>query len=197
MTTTAAATALERKTGGNRAVEALRAQGIDTVFALPGVQLDPLFNAFHDAGDGLRVIESRHEQGVAYMAFGYAEATGRTGTFAVVPGPGMLNAAAALSTAFACRSPVLGLVGQVRSDRIGQPRGELHEIPDQSGILARLSRSNGLATAPDEVAPAIAAAGRALAKGDRPAVVELPPDVLAASCPEAPPVPGRSGPKAP
>ncbi len=77
-----------RMTGGAALVEMLRRHGIDTLFALPGVQNDALFVALYDAGEAIRVIHTRHEQAAAYMAFGYARATGKPGAFAVVPGPG-------------------------------------------------------------------------------------------------------------
>ena len=62
---------MAKLTGGQAVVKSLIANGIDTIFGLPGVQLDHLFNAFHDEGNSLRVINARHEQGTAYMAFGY------------------------------------------------------------------------------------------------------------------------------
>lgn len=168
-------------TGGDLVADALLSAGIDTVFALPGIQLDHLFNAFYPRRNALRIIHPRHEQGAAYMAFGYAEASGRIGTFAVVPGPGLLNAGAALSTAYACRSPVLGLIGQIRSDMIGAQRGELHELTDQSAIVEGLSRWNALVLTPSSAGSSVAMATDALTNGlARPAVVELPPDILAA-----------------
>ena len=66
--------------GGDAVVRSLLAYGISTVYALPGVQSDHLFNAFFDAGDAIRVVHTRHEQGAAYMALGAALATGRPGT---------------------------------------------------------------------------------------------------------------------
>src|SRR6185295_7507447 len=94
-------------TGGMAIVEALIANGVDTVFGLPGAQLYALFDALRQRGDRIRTVGARHEQACGYMAFGYARSTGRAGVFAVVPGPGVLNTAAALSTAFACCAPVL------------------------------------------------------------------------------------------
>src|SRR5215472_17180779 len=64
-------TAMTRMTGGKALVEMLRRHGAETIFALPGVQNDALFVAFYDAGEALRVIHTRHEQGAAYMAYGY------------------------------------------------------------------------------------------------------------------------------
>ena len=66
---------MARMTGGGALVEMLRRHQVDTIFALPGVQNDALFVAFYDAGEALRVIHTRHEQGAAYMAFGYARAS--------------------------------------------------------------------------------------------------------------------------
>jgi len=168
-------------TGGEAMVAALRAHGVTTLFGLPGVQLDGLFNALHGAQDWLRVVNARHEQGVAYMALGYAAATGRPGVFAVVPGPGLLNATAALSTAYTLHAPVLALVGQITSTAIGVGLGELHELPDQTGIVARLTRWNGVAMRQEEIFPLAAEAFAALAAGRGPAGLELPRDILARS----------------
>ena len=87
-------------TGAEAIIKSLRNNGVDTGFALPGGQLDCLFDAMYREGEGIRLIHSRHEQGCAYMAYGYARSTGKVGTFAVVPGPGLLNASAALCTAW-------------------------------------------------------------------------------------------------
>ena len=76
---------MTRMTGGGALVEMLCRHGIDTLFALPGVQNDALFVALYDAGERVRVIHPRHEQAAAYMAFGYARASGKVGAYAVVP----------------------------------------------------------------------------------------------------------------
>ena len=79
----------KKMTGGEAIVDALVRNGVDTAFGIPGLQLDPLFAALHDAQNRIRVIHTRHEQGAGYMALGYAQATGRVGTAIVVQGPGM------------------------------------------------------------------------------------------------------------
>ena len=81
-------------------VAALIAHGVETVYTLPGVHNDPLLDALFKAGERIGTIHTRHEQGAAYMALGAALATGRPQTYAVVPGPGLLNTAAALLTAY-------------------------------------------------------------------------------------------------
>ncbi len=123
-------------TGGAAIVEAARANGMTTLFGVPGVQTYPLFDALH--GTDVELIVPRHEQAAAYMAMGYAKSTGRTGVFTVVPGPGVLNAAAALCTAMGNCAPVVCLTGQVPSAFLGRGRGHLHELADQPATLRTL-----------------------------------------------------------
>src|SRR5260370_17128642 len=104
---------MTRMTGGRALVEMLRRNGVDTVFALPGMQNDALFVAFYDAGEELRVIHTRHEQGAAYMAYGYARSSGKVGAYAVVPRPGLLNTTAALSTASPTTPPPLSTTAHI------------------------------------------------------------------------------------
>jgi acetolactate synthase I/II/III large subunit len=171
---------MARMTGGGALVEMLRRHGVDTVFVLPGVQNDALFVAFYDAGEALRVIHTRHEQGAAYMAFGYARASGQVGAYAVVPGPGLLNTTAALATAYATNAPVLCISGQVASDLIGRGFGLLHEIPDQIGILQRLTKWAVRIEHPTQTGKLVNEAFRKLSDGrPRPVAIEIPPDVLA------------------
>lgn len=129
---------MPRMTGGEAIVDGLLRHGIDTVFGLPGVQVYGLFDAFARSANRLRLINARHEQSTAYMALGYACATGRPSAYAVVPGPGVLNTTAALATAWGVNAPVLCLTGQVPSPMIGRLRGSLHELPDQLATLRSL-----------------------------------------------------------
>ena len=98
--------------GAESLIQSLVAHGVDTVFGLPGVQIMPIFDALH-AHPELRVVVVRHEQAAAYMADGYARASGKPGVALVVPGPGALNAAGALGTAYSASSPVLLISGQI------------------------------------------------------------------------------------
>ena len=90
---------MARMTGGEALVDGLLRHGIDTIFGLPGVQLYGLFDALGRNANRIRLINARHEQTTAYMALGYAYATGKPAVFTVVPGPGVLNTTAALATA--------------------------------------------------------------------------------------------------
>jgi acetolactate synthase-1/2/3 large subunit len=169
-----------RMTGAAALVEMLRRHGVDTLFALPGVQNDALFVALYDAGDGIRVIHTRHEQAAAYMAYGYARASGKPGAFAVVPGPGLLNTTAALATAYATNTPILCISGQIPSDLIGRGFGLLHEIPDQLAILKGLTKWAARVGHPTETGKLVNDAFRQLSDGrPRPVALEMPLDIMA------------------
>jgi acetolactate synthase-1/2/3 large subunit len=182
---------MTRMTGGAALVEMLVRHRIDTLFALPGVQNDALFVALYDAGDVLKVIHTRHEQAAAYMALGYARASGKPGAFAVVPGPGLLNTTAALATAYATNAPVLCISGQIPSDLIGRGFGLLHEIPDQLGILERLTKWAARINHPSETGKLVNEAFRQLGDGrPRPVALEMPLDIMAMNAAVDLPVPG-------
>lgn len=171
---------MTQKTGGDLLAASLAAQGVDRIFGIPGVQLDALADALHGRSDQIDFICARNEQATTYMADGYARSSGRVGVAMVVPGPGVLNALAGLATAYASNSPVLLIAGQIDSAAIGQGLGALHEIPDQTGILERLTKWTGIARSADEVPTLVAEAFRQLRSGrPRPVAIEVPPDVLA------------------
>jgi acetolactate synthase-1/2/3 large subunit len=171
---------MARMTGGQALVKSLRNNGIDTIFGLPGVQMDATFNALYDEGNAIRVIHSRHEQGAAYMAFGYAHATGRVGAYTVVPGPGLLNTTAALATAYGCNTRVLAVAGEIPSTTKGRGLGQLHEIPDQLALIRGLTKSAESIDHPSDAPRAVNEAFRQLTSGrPRPVEVEMPWDVMA------------------
>ena len=168
-----------RTTGAKALLDALLGEGIDTIFGLPGGQLDHFFDAMYAAGPRVRYIGARHEQGAAYMAFGYARSTGRPAVYAVVPGPGVLNTTAALCSAYACNAPVLCLTGQVDSALIGRGFGELHEIPDQLGILERLTKWAARIDTPRQASSLVAQAFVELRSGrPRPVALEMAQDIM-------------------
>jgi len=168
--------------GADLLVESLHAHGIRVVFGLPGVQLDPAFDALARRADDVRVYHTRHEQATSYMADGYARATGQLGCCLVVPGPGVLNAMSGLATAYACNSPVLCVAGQVGSPQIDAGRGVLHEIPHQLEMLRSVAKWSGRAARPEDVPGVVAEAIHQIRTGrPRPAAVEVPPDVLEAT----------------
>jgi acetolactate synthase I/II/III large subunit len=165
---------------GEAIARSLRSHGVGVVFGMPGVQTYELFDAFHRLGPDLSVISPRHEQAAGYMAFGYAQSTGRPGVCTVVPGPGVLNVSAALCCAYGASTPVMCVTGQVPASFIGSGKGHLHELPDQLAVLRGLTKWAARVDTP-------AAASRLIAEGfyhlncgrPRPVAVEVPWDVLA------------------
>lgn len=166
-------------TGGEALVAGLKDHHIDTVFGLPGAQTYGLFDALHRAQKDIRVIGARHEQACAYMAFGYTRSTGRPSVFSVVPGPGMLNAAAGLLTAFGCNEPVLMLTGQVPNAFLGKGRGHLHEMPDQLATMRGFVKWADRVNSPAEARVGVARAFQQMLSGRQgPAALEMPWDVF-------------------
>ncbi len=166
-------------TGGQALVQSLKREGVDTIFALPGIQLDWAFDALYAERDAIRIVHTRHEQATAYMADGYARTTGKVGVCLVVPGPGLLNATAALSTAYACSAPVLCISGQIQSNLIGVGRGLLHEIKDQLQMVSSVTKWAHCAMTPEAVPAMVREAFRQLNSGrPRPVEIEVPPDIL-------------------
>src|SRR5882672_3888612 len=163
--------------GGEAIVNGLVAHGVDTVFGLPGAQIYGLFDAFHQAQ--LKVIGARHEQACGYMAYGYARSTGKPGVFSVVPGPGVLNAGAAMLTAFGANEPVLCLTGQVPTAFLGKGRGHLHEMPDQLATLRTFVKWAERIEHPDIAPTLVSRAFQEMLSGRRgPVALEMPWDVF-------------------
>ena len=116
-------------------IQSLAREGVEVIFGLPGVQIMEIYDALFEQ-PGIRLITVRHEQSAGYMADGYARTTGRVGVALVVPGPGALNASAAIGTAYASSSPVMLVSGQIDTNSLGQSKGALHEINDQLDVFS-------------------------------------------------------------
>src|SRR6266404_5459980 len=100
------------RTGADLLVRRLRDLGVQHVFGYPGGQLTPVYDAlYHEPA--IRHVLARHEQAAAFMADGFARATGRPGICLAVCGPGVFNAATPLATAFTDSVPVLLISGQI------------------------------------------------------------------------------------
>lgn len=159
-------------------VESLIANGIENLYCVPGVQNDHFFNALFDRQNELRPVNTRHEQGAAYMALGAALATGRPQAFSIVPGPGFLNGCAALCTAYALNAPVFGVIGQIPSGAIGKGLGLLHEIEGQLETLKSLTKhSDRVVSGADAVQKFDTAWSELLSGRPRPVGLEVPVDV--------------------
>lgn len=172
-----ATTATTRGTGGQAVVAALAAQGVETVFGIPGVHTLAIYDALRDGP--LRHVLARHEQGAGFMADGYARASGRPGVALVITGPGATNAATPLGEAYADSSPVLVVASGNEQAVAGRMVGDLHELRDQLGLMRHLVAWGERATSVAEVPALVAEAFRHMGTGrPRPTYLEVPLDVL-------------------
>jgi acetolactate synthase I/II/III large subunit len=178
------------RTTGEAIVDGLLAHGVDTVFGIPGVQTYPLYDALAQASERITVYGPRHEQAAAYMAFGYAQATGRPGVYTVVPGPGVLNASAAVLSAYGASAPLVGLTSEVPSPAMGRGLGHLHEMPDQLATMRTFNKwAENILDSADTTSVMTEAFHQATSGRPRPVAVAAPWDVLAKSAAPVPCVP--------
>lgn len=167
-----------RVTGGQAVVRALVAHGVDTVFGIPGTHNLEIYR--HLAEAGVRHVSTRHEQGAAYAADGYARVSGRPGVCVVTSGPATLNAAAAVGQAYSDSVPVLLISPGLPLRHPGRGNGFLHEMKDQSAAMGAIAAYSVRVTSVAEI-PAVVAEAFAFFRAGRPRPVhlEVPVDVLA------------------
>ena len=170
---------MPKMTGGQIPMKSLHLEGVRRIFGLPGVQTYHAMDALYDE-PGIKFMTTRHEQAAGYMADGYARAAGDVGTALVVPGPGLLNASAAIGTAYASSSPVLVVSGQIQRELIGVDRGMLHEVNDQLEAIKQVTKWARRILDPAEIPDAVHEAFFQLRTGrPRPVEIEIPPETLA------------------
>ena len=171
---------VERLTGGQAVVRALEANGVEVVFGIPGVHTLDIYDALLDSP--IRHVLARHEQGVGFMADGYARASGRPGVALVITGPGVTNVATPVGEAYADSSPVLVVASSEEQRWAGAMDGHYHDLRDQFGLMAPLTAWSGRATAVGDVPRLIGEAFRHMMSGrTRPTYVQVPLDVLGAT----------------
>lgn len=170
---------MAKMTGGDALTQALISEGVDTVFGIPGVQLDGLTDGMYRRQDEVHLMVPRHEQSTTYMADGYHRVTGKPGVAMVVPGPGVLNAGAGMATAYACSSQVMLLAGTIPSTLVGGGLGALHEIPKQTETIEGLTKWTARPTRVEEIPELVHEGFRQMRTGrPRPVALELGPDIL-------------------
>ena len=189
----------EQRTVGTAILEMLGAQGVDTVFGLPGVHNLAFWSSEPDSGGSaaapgqpdsggsaaapghVRIVGVRHEQACVYAADGYARATGRLGVALTTTGPGAINALAAFGEAAVSGVPVLLISSDVSTALRSPegPRGILHEMGDQAAPFAALDRPARTVTSADEALTAVAESmSLAMSAPRGPAYVGIPSDIL-------------------
>ncbi len=173
------------RTGADLLTARLRDLGVTHVFGYPGGQLTPIYDALY-RDSTIRHLLARDEQAAAFMADGYARATGRPGVCLAVCGPGVLNAATPLATAFTDSVPVLLISGQIPKAGRGLRSGYYHEN-DQLSACATFTKARIRVEDNAELVPALDRAFRALTEGrPGPVLVEVPLDVQRAEAPAGP-----------
>jgi acetolactate synthase I/II/III large subunit len=185
-----------KKTLGSYLVEALEAYGVRHVFGIPGVHNLELYRGLR--GSRIQHVAGRHEQGLGFMADGYARVSGRVGVCFTISGPGLTNIATAMGQAFADSIPLLVIASEIATHEVGRERGCLHSLRDQLGIAQRVSGMAERITKPDELLEALsrvfdhAACGR-----PRPAYLGIPCDLLALAVDDLPAPVARPSPAPP
>jgi thiamine pyrophosphate-dependent acetolactate synthase large subunit-like protein len=178
-----------RPTGADLLVQQLKALGVRHVFGYPGGQLTPLYDALQRQ-PGVRHILARHEQAAAFMADGYARATGQPGVCLAVCGPGVYNAATPLASAFTDSIPLLLISGQVPSAGLGLRSCYYHEN-DQLLACATMTKARFRAARVAEIPDMVGTAFACLTGGrPGPVLFEVAVDVLrddAGTVADAPP----------
>ena len=169
--------AMERMTGGEAVVRQLEREGVDVAFGIPGVHTLEIYDALLDSD--VEHVTGRHEQGVGFMADGYARTTGRVGVALVITGPGLTNVATPVGQAYSDSVPMLVISSANATNEGDRGKGHLHETKDQQGamesIAAYSERVERVADAPRAIADAFEYLDT---HRPRPVHVELPTDVL-------------------
>lgn len=161
-------------TGAELFVKALRAEGVDALFAYPGGQAIDLFNALYGEKE-IEVILPRHEQGLVHAADGYARSTGKVGVCLVTSGPGATNLVTGIATANYDSVPLVCFTGQVSTGLIGKNAFQEVAITD---IVKSVCKYAVTVHRRDDLAQAIREAF-VIARSGKPgvALVDLPKDI--------------------
>jgi acetolactate synthase-1/2/3 large subunit len=166
---------------GHLVARRLRASGIDTIFTLSGGHLFPIYDGCR--AEGIRLIDTRHEQTAAFAAEGWSKVTRVPGVAALTAGPGVTNGMSAMAAAQQNQSPLVVLGGRAPAMRWGQ--GSLQEI-DHVPFVAPLTRFAATAGSPDAVGSLVDDALRAaIGAPSGVAFVDFPMDVVFGEAPDA------------
>ena len=168
---------VDKLTCADAIVNFLADQGVRKIFSLPGSHIGALCDSVY-RHQLIDLVTVRHEQGCGFMAMGYAKSTGKVGVCMVIPGPGLMNIAGALATAYACNAQILCITGQIDSKWIDRRLGLLHEVYDQLNLFRSVTKWVGRINSPEETLPVLHQAFLHLYSGrPGPVVVEIPVDI--------------------
>jgi len=177
---------MPERSGAHILLEALKAEGVDTVFGIPGGAVIPVLDALYD-DEGLRFILMRHEQGAGHAADGYARTTGKVGVCLATSGPGATNLVTALATANFDSVPMVAITGQVKTHLIGN---DAFQEADITGIARPCTKHTCLVREVTRLGEHLRAAFHIARTGrPGPVLVDVPVDVAVAKT--AAPLPDR------
>ncbi|MFA6472873.1 MAG: biosynthetic-type acetolactate synthase large subunit [Candidatus Latescibacterota bacterium] len=160
--------------GSDIFIECLRKEGVEVIFGYPGGQIMPIFDKMYDAKD-IRFVLTRHEQGAAHAADGYARATGKTGVVVATSGPGATNLVTGIANAYMDSIPMVAFTGQVPMALIGT---DAFQEADITGITRPITKHNFLVSETSKMADIISQAFYIASTGrPGPVVVDIPKDV--------------------
>ncbi|MBI2986270.1 MAG: biosynthetic-type acetolactate synthase large subunit [Deltaproteobacteria bacterium] len=163
-----------KKTGAEIFVECLKEERVKVIFGIPGGVVLKLFDVLHQQKD-VEVVLTRHEQGAAHMAEGYAKATGKAGVVLVTSGPGMTNIVTGLADAYMDSIPLVAFTGQVSTNLIGN---DAFQEADNVGISRPCTKHNVLVKDVNDLARTIKEAFYIATTGrPGPVLVDIPKDV--------------------
>lgn len=165
--------------GARIVVECLKKEKVDTLFCYPGGVVIPIFDELFQHGDGIRLVQPRHEQGGTHAADGYARATGKPGVALVTSGPGATNTVTGIATAYIDSVPMVVITGQVATQYVGT---DAFQEADITGITLPVTKENMLVTDIDDLASSLKRAFHIAVSGrPGPVLVDIPKDILMAT----------------
>ncbi|HWQ25068.1 MAG TPA: biosynthetic-type acetolactate synthase large subunit [Gaiellaceae bacterium] len=164
--------------GADAILRALEAEGVETMFGIPGGAILPTYDAIA-RGTTVRHVLARHEQGAGHMAEGYARASGRVGVALATSGPGATNLVTPIADAWMDSTPLVCITGQVRTHLIGT---DAFQECDITGITIPIVKHSWLVQDVEEL-PSVLRAAFHVARTGRcgPVLVDVPRDVQEAT----------------
>lgn len=164
-------------TGAQIVIEALKREGVEVIFGIPGGAIIDVYDALYDSG--IRHILTHHEQGAAHMADGYARATGKVGVCFATSGPGATNLTTGITNAYMDSVPIVAITGQVASHLIGK---DAFQEADTVGITSPITKHNYLVKDVKELAKTIKEAFYIARTGrPGPVLIDIPKNIQSAT----------------
>jgi len=160
-------------TGAQILLECLKREGVEVMFGYPGGQVLPIFDSLYDSD--IRFILTRHEQGAAHAADGYARATGKVGVCLATSGPGATNLTTGIANAHMDSIPIIAITGQVKSFLIGN---DAFQEADVTGVTRPITKHNYLVKDVKDLARVVREAFHIASTGrPGPVLIDIPSDI--------------------